>query len=70
MDKLNSLHPSMVERGGGVRDIEVRVFEQTDTVLVRPDKLVFGHTTETLGPDQLVERLSSMLALTNPAKAA
>ena len=30
IDKLNGLHPSMVERGGGVRDIEVRVFEQTD----------------------------------------
>ena len=30
MDKLNGLHPNMVERGGGVRDIEVRVFEQTD----------------------------------------
>lgn len=30
IDKLNDLHPNMVERGGGVRDIEVRVFEQTD----------------------------------------
>ncbi len=32
IDKLNELHPSMVARGGGVRDIEVRVFEQTDTI--------------------------------------
>ena len=30
IDKLNKLHPKMVERGGGVRDIEVRIFEQTD----------------------------------------
>ena len=30
LDKLNELHPNMVERGGGARDIEVRVFEQTD----------------------------------------
>ncbi len=30
IDKLNELHPSMVQRGGGVRDMEVRVFEQTD----------------------------------------
>lgn len=30
IDKLNDLHPNMVERGGGVKDIEVRVFEQTE----------------------------------------
>lgn len=30
LDKLNQLHPNMVERGGGARDIEVRIFEQTD----------------------------------------
>ena len=30
IEKLNSLHPNMLERGGGVRDIEVRVFKQTD----------------------------------------
>ena len=30
IDKLNQLHPNMVERGGGVQDIEVRVFEQSD----------------------------------------
>jgi hydroxymethylglutaryl-CoA reductase len=30
IEKLNDLHPSMVQRGGGVRDIEVRIFEQTD----------------------------------------
>lgn len=29
IDKLNSLHPSMVNRGGGVKDIEARVFRQT-----------------------------------------
>ena len=28
--KLNELHPNMVARGGGARDIEVRVFEHTD----------------------------------------
>ena len=30
IDKLNGLHPNMVERGGGVKDIEVRTFEQTE----------------------------------------
>ncbi len=30
IDKLNDLHPNMTVRGGGVKDIEVRVFEQTD----------------------------------------
>ena len=28
--KLNELHPKMVARGGGVQDIEVRTFEQTE----------------------------------------
>lgn len=30
IDKLNELHPNMVKRGGGVQDIEVRIFELTD----------------------------------------
>lgn len=30
IDKLNDLHPNMVARGGGVKDIEVRIFEQTE----------------------------------------
>ncbi len=30
IDKLNRLHPGMVERGGGVKDIEVRIFEHTE----------------------------------------
>ena len=30
LDKLNQLHPNMVDRGGGAKDIEVRIFEQTD----------------------------------------
>ena len=29
IDKLNRLHPSMVKRGGGVKDIEARIFQQT-----------------------------------------
>ena len=29
MDKLNRLHPKMLERGGGVKNIEVRTFAQT-----------------------------------------
>ena len=28
--KLNELHPSMRERGGGAKEIEVRIFEQTE----------------------------------------
>lgn len=30
LGKLNELHPNMVERGGGAKDIEVRIFEQSD----------------------------------------
>jgi hydroxymethylglutaryl-CoA reductase len=30
IDKLNELHPNMVERGGGVQDIEMRTFERTE----------------------------------------
>ncbi len=30
IEKLNELHPSMVSRGGGVKDIEVRTFEESD----------------------------------------
>ena len=30
IDKLNELHPKMVERGGGVQDIEIRTFERTE----------------------------------------
>ena len=30
INKLNALHPGMVARGGGVREIEVRIFEQTE----------------------------------------
>ncbi|MGI9322446.1 MAG: hydroxymethylglutaryl-CoA reductase, degradative, partial [Pseudomonadales bacterium] len=29
IDKLNDLHPSMVKRGGGVKDIEARIFPRT-----------------------------------------
>ena len=28
--KLNKLHPNMVQRGGGAKEIEVRIFEQTE----------------------------------------
>ena len=30
ISKLNKMHPNMVERGGGVKDVEVRIFEQTE----------------------------------------
>lgn len=30
MSKLNMLHPNMVARGGGVKDIEARIIEQSD----------------------------------------
>lgn len=32
MDKLNELHPNMVKRGGGVKDLEVRIFEGTEQI--------------------------------------
>jgi len=41
------------------------LFEEHDAALVRPDGLVFGHTTETLDLNTLIEQLASKLELTN-----
>jgi hypothetical protein len=42
-----------------------RSFKHSDTVLVRPDKLVFGHTSDTITADELIQALGRALALTN-----
>ena len=42
-----------------------RALEESDAVIVRPDRIVFGHTTNELSLDQLIETLSDKLALTN-----
>jgi hypothetical protein len=41
-----------------------RSFKHSETVLVRPDKLVFGHTSDNINADQLIEELGRSLALT------
>jgi 3-(3-hydroxy-phenyl)propionate hydroxylase len=40
-----------------------RLFEQHDAAIVRPDGLVFGHTTSSLTLDELIEALADKLAL-------
>ena len=42
-----------------------RLFEQHETAIVRPDRLVFGHTTAELSADDLIEALADKLALIN-----
>ncbi len=41
-----------------------RCFSATDTVLVRPDRIVFGHTTDTVSADELVTALAEKLHTT------
>ncbi len=40
-----------------------RLFEQHDAAIVRPDRIVFGHTTSSATLDELVEELASKLVL-------
>jgi 2-polyprenyl-6-methoxyphenol hydroxylase-like FAD-dependent oxidoreductase len=40
-----------------------RLFEQAEVAIVRPDRYVFGHTTEALSADELVAALGAKLAL-------
>ena len=40
-----------------------RLFEEHDTAIVRPDRLVFGHTAPGTSLDQLIEVLADRLAL-------
>ena len=42
-----------------------RVFEQHQAAIVRPDGLVFGHTTGSVTLDDLIEALAGKLALTD-----
>ena len=42
-----------------------RLFEEHAAAIVRPDRLVFGHTTDDCTLDQLIERLADKLALTH-----
>jgi hypothetical protein len=42
-----------------------RLFGQFEAAIVRPDRLVFGHTDESNSVDDLVAKLAKKLALTN-----
>ncbi|MGI9327141.1 MAG: bifunctional 3-(3-hydroxy-phenyl)propionate/3-hydroxycinnamic acid hydroxylase [Pseudomonadales bacterium] len=42
-----------------------RLFEQHEAAVVRPDRLVFGHTTSGVTLDDLIESLADKLALTD-----
>ena len=40
-----------------------RLFERSETAIIRPDRIVFGHTTQNLSPDSLVRQLAKKLHL-------
>ncbi len=42
-----------------------RLFAHADAAIVRPDRLVFGHTTDDISVDELIAELGVKLALTN-----
>jgi len=42
-----------------------QLFDEHATALVRPDRLVFGHTTGSLSLDNIINQLAEKLALTN-----
>jgi 3-(3-hydroxy-phenyl)propionate hydroxylase len=43
-----------------------RLFKHSEAAIVRPDRLVFGHTSESVSLDELIEDLAAKLALTDP----
>ena len=40
-----------------------RLFEKSEAAIIRPDRIVFGHTTQNLSPDELVRLLAKKLHL-------
>ena len=64
---LNQLDIGVVSLEGlsTVRGRFDRLFEQFKSAIVRPDRLVFGHTDESNSVDDLVAKLAKKLALTN-----
>ena len=64
---LNQLDIGVVSLDGlsTVRGRFDRLFEQFESAIVRPDRLVFGHTDESNSVDDLVAKLAKKLALTN-----
>lgn len=73
--KLNASSKRVLEKIGAqvisLEDLTVvrghvdRLFSTNDAVIIRPDRLIFGHTTEDRTLDGLIEILASELALTN-----
>ena len=64
---LNQLDIGVVSLEGlsTVRGRFDRLFEQFESAIVRPDRLVFGHTDESNSVDDLVAKLAKKLTLTN-----
>ena len=65
---LKQLDIRVVSLGGlsTVRGRFDRLFEHSEVAIVRPDRLVFGHTDESNDVDNLVAKLAKKLTLTNP----
>jgi 3-(3-hydroxy-phenyl)propionate hydroxylase len=42
-----------------------QLFDEHESAVVRPDRLVFGHTTDDLSPDELISELAARLILTD-----
>ena len=62
LEKLNIVTTS-IDNLEEVRGHFDRLFSHADAVIVRPDRYVFGHTTEELDLNGLIESLKSKLAL-------
>jgi hypothetical protein len=62
LEKLNIVTTS-IDNLEEVRGHFDRLFSHADAVIVRPDRYVFGHTTEELDLNGLIESLISKLAL-------
>jgi ribosomal protein L17 len=62
VEKLNIVTTS-IDNLKEVRGHFDRLFSHADAAIVRPDRYVFGHTTEEIDLNGLIESLTSKLAL-------
>lgn len=64
---IDHLNISIVDLGNltPIRGRFDQLFKEHDAALVRPDRIVFGHTTDQVSVDDLLLAASSKLALTN-----
>ena len=62
---INRLEINVVSTEGlkSVQGHMDRLFEKNEAAIVRPDRIVFGHTTQSLSLDELVLQLAEKLHL-------